>query len=532
MAKGKSIREQKEDARRRARQRTREVARGGAKKKLSSVIFMSLITAGIGTALSVLTFRVSLTMGADVDPDLQSLVVMLGFIIIFLASILIYLKKYMAVDLLSVDASLPGSKTRGSKGYKPPGQSFGGALRPSTERFNKVFDDTSARRVAEPMSLDGPTSFGVKETAAAPPVEVESPADFGAGPAPPPSPAIGVGPQGQEPATEPDAAEGSKLVSDETMAKVLDDIKVVIVAVSNALQERGDKINAHARFGLNLFFAGVCARMTKHFSLSAVEGQGLLARLMELTGATAEFARSFSGNINSYGNFLQYRRMIDMGDSFMTHHLEATDEPGPDPGVVLDEWIANEGATPLPAEHTFMFTQIVDAKALTEEIGAVPMREVVNAHDEAVRASLGNFSGKEIKHTGDGIMALFDDPRAAIDAAVQMQQEMNLFSREQPQYAFDTRIGLHIGEAVEEDGDFVGETIKMAALVCAEAGAEEIWASEDVWRACPYYADDLKYCGEFTLKSIEKDQMLYMMLWEPIPDRSSGKVGYSEIGGN
>ena len=196
--------------------------------------------------------------------------------------------------------------------------------------------------------------------------------------------------------------------------------------------------------------------------------------------------------------------MIDAGDAFMARHLNDETGSGPNLDDVLDDWCGGESTTKLPVVHIFMFTDIVDSTALTEELGNVTMQKVIQAHNRVVREALTRFGGHEVKHTGDGIMAVFNDSRFAIDATVKMQQQINLFSRQTPQLAFDIRIGLHIGEAVMEDDDYFGSTVQTAAPVCGEAGGEEIWVREDVWRACPYYADDLKYCGEFSSRASAK----------------------------
>lgn len=90
----KSIRGQKEEARRKARRETRHAAGGGGGKPgLSLIIIQSLGMAVFGTFAALMLFRIAMALGADVNPELQTLIVMLGFIVLFLATLLTRIKK-------------------------------------------------------------------------------------------------------------------------------------------------------------------------------------------------------------------------------------------------------------------------------------------------------------------------------------------------------------------------------------------------------------------------------------------------------
>ena len=56
-----------------------------------------------------------------------------------------------------------------------------------------------------------------------------------------------------------------------------------------------------------------------------------------------------------------------------------------------------------------MFTDIVGSTEMTARLGDSAALELVRAHDALVRRGLDAHGGREVKHTGDGIMAAFDD---------------------------------------------------------------------------------------------------------------------------
>ncbi len=528
MVKTLSIREQKEEARRKARRASRHAAGGGSGKKgLTMIIFQSIGIAIFGTVAAVILFRVAIMAGAKVNPDLQSLIVMLGFIVLFLGTLLTMIKNY-----------LPSSAGSGEVFGGPDiEKKFGGVLQERQPHFDKVFDDIDKKADIAVVTLDEQDGFAATDPNAPPQPEPEDqqnnqgqgPGGAGPGGAGP----GGAGPGGAGPNTQNSSSstDSDEAATEKAMAKVIGHLKLVIADVTKALQSREKAVDSFTKFGLNLYFAGVCSKLSREFSLTASEGQSVLARIMELTGANKTAAKAFANNVNEYGERAQYRSMIDSGSKAMAHHLDSESESGEDLGELLDNWSTPDKSIELPSVYTFMFTDIVDSTALTEELGDKTMQKVIRAHNKIVRDALKQFDGTEVKHTGDGIMATFSNPRFAIEACTQMQQQIDLFDRNKPELSFDICIGLHTGEAVEEENDYFGTTVQTAARICAEAGSSETWISDEVWRAVPRYADDCKYCGEFAMKGLKEKKVLYTVPWEPLPDPATGgKVGYQELG--
>src|SRR5207249_5006929 len=60
-----------------------------------------------------------------------------------------------------------------------------------------------------------------------------------------------------------------------------------------------------------------------------------------------------------------------------------------------------------PGIRTILFTDMVDSTSLTQSMGDEAAMELLGIHDTIVRNALTGSSGREIKHTGDGIMASF-----------------------------------------------------------------------------------------------------------------------------
>ena len=116
---------------------------------------------------------------------------------------------------------------------------------------------------------------------------------------------------------------------------------------------------------------------------------------------------------------------------------------------------------------------------MTTRLGDRMATELIRAHDSIVRRCLAEFDGREVKHTGDGIMAAFPDSRRGVDCAIRIQREFQHYNQHS-QEPIHVRIGLDSGEPVEDSNDLFGTTVQLAARLCSEAAADQILVSETV----------------------------------------------------
>jgi class 3 adenylate cyclase len=146
-------------------------------------------------------------------------------------------------------------------------------------------------------------------------------------------------------------------------------------------------------------------------------------------------------------------------------------------GAKLDEERVKELLGRVEAHRTFLFTDIVDSTRLLEAMGDERWRRLLARHDELVRARILDSRGEVIKQTGDGFFASFDDPSAAIDAAVSIQRALR-----SEVFAPEVRIGAHAGGAFKTGAslsDYGGQSVHVAARIGAAAGAGEILVSRE-----------------------------------------------------
>lgn len=163
------------------------------------------------------------------------------------------------------------------------------------------------------------------------------------------------------------------------------------------------------------------------------------------------------------------------------------------------------------ARRTLMFTDIVNSTEMTARLGDKRAVELVRAHDGIVRRALLTRGGREIKHTGDGIMAAFADADEAVRAACAIQRGVAEFNAASAD-ALHVRIGMHTGEPVSDNSDLFGATVQMAARICEDAAVDAVVISEDL-RALLCAEVSVTPLGRRMLKGFADPAPLYAVDW-------------------
>jgi class 3 adenylate cyclase/pimeloyl-ACP methyl ester carboxylesterase len=167
------------------------------------------------------------------------------------------------------------------------------------------------------------------------------------------------------------------------------------------------------------------------------------------------------------------------------------------------------GATAAPGGLvTILFTDMESSTALTQRLGDEKAQELVRSHNTAVRDALKAYSGSEIKHTGDGIMASFPSARGALDAAIAIQRSLS--GAEGPR----VRVGLNAGEPVAEERDLFGTSVQLAARVCNEAEPGQILVSNVVRELAAGKQFLFSDRGDVALRGFEDPVRLYEVSWQ------------------
>ncbi len=135
------------------------------------------------------------------------------------------------------------------------------------------------------------------------------------------------------------------------------------------------------------------------------------------------------------------------------------------------------------AVRAVLFTDICGSTELTQTLGDAAGTALVHEHDAIVRRALDGHDGREVKHTGDGIMASFASVSAAVEAAIDVQRSL-IERNESAETSIDVRIGISAGEPVTDEGDLFGAAVQLAARLCAYSSPGRITVSVAVRELC------------------------------------------------
>src|SRR5262245_62570960 len=126
------------------------------------------------------------------------------------------------------------------------------------------------------------------------------------------------------------------------------------------------------------------------------------------------------------------------------------------------------------APVTLLFTDLVNSTDLLHRVGDEQAQRVLRAHRQLLRDALAGHGGGEVKWLGDGLMTTFPSVADAVRCAIAMQRRAR---RPAAGERLGLRIGLHVGEALPDAGDYVGTSVVLARRLCEEARAGQILCS-------------------------------------------------------
>jgi class 3 adenylate cyclase len=162
------------------------------------------------------------------------------------------------------------------------------------------------------------------------------------------------------------------------------------------------------------------------------------------------------------------------------------------------------------AFRAILFTDLEGSTRLTQQLGDAGAMAHLRRHDDVVRGALGATGGREVKHTGDGLMASFAEAEAAVRCAVLVQQVLAEPSSGPP---IAVRIGVAAGEPLAERGDLFGTAVQLAARLCARAAPGSVLVSADVRDLAVGSGVEFRRRQPMRLKGFAKRVLAYEVAW-------------------
>jgi class 3 adenylate cyclase len=191
--------------------------------------------------------------------------------------------------------------------------------------------------------------------------------------------------------------------------------------------------------------------------------------------------------------------------------------PGHDGWVVGDEpyesvewtgvrsWIPERDLLSDRTVVTLVFLDIVSSTEMAARLGAVAWAEMMAIHEARIRDVLTRFRGREVKPTGDGVLATFESAQRAIHAARAMREVAGGLG-------LKVRIGVHTGEVEVTADDIRGIAIHEAARILSTARPSEILVSATTHLLTAESGFEFEDRGEHDLKGLAAPRRLYTLI--------------------
>jgi class 3 adenylate cyclase len=134
---------------------------------------------------------------------------------------------------------------------------------------------------------------------------------------------------------------------------------------------------------------------------------------------------------------------------------------------------------------TLLFTDLKGSTAMYERLGDLNAYALVREHFALLGAAVQQHSGAVVKTIGDAVMAVFSKPTDAVSAALDILAQIERYNAEHGKPSFILKIGAHCGPSIavtlNENLDYFGQTVNVAARVQSLADAGDICISEALY---------------------------------------------------
>lgn len=190
--------------------------------------------------------------------------------------------------------------------------------------------------------------------------------------------------------------------------------------------------------------------------------------------------------------------------------------------AVADLEAAEKGAARSDLEATIVFVDLASFTTLARVHGDDVAADVLDRFDGLVRTLLDEHGGTLVKQIGDAFMLVFTEPVSALRFAI----HLDAAAASEPNFPA-VRTGINTGPVLYRIGDYVGNTVNIAARLAALASANEIFVTQAV---AEHVADDgeirLESAGKFDLAGVESPVELWRVdrrsVYEPDRDPVCG----------
>lgn len=164
---------------------------------------------------------------------------------------------------------------------------------------------------------------------------------------------------------------------------------------------------------------------------------------------------------------------------------------------------------------TLLFSDVEGSTKLLERLGTERYAQVLESHRRLMREAFARFDGFEVGTEGDSFFVAFAGAGDAVSAA--REGQVALAAADWPDgVRLRVRVGVHTGQPVAGDGNYVGMDVHRAARIMSAAHGGQVLVSQTT--ATLLGGAGLRDLGPQRLKDLLEPIRLYQLEIEGLPD--------------
>src|SRR5467141_239928 len=179
-----------------------------------------------------------------------------------------------------------------------------------------------------------------------------------------------------------------------------------------------------------------------------------------------------------------------------------------------------------------MFTEMVGYAALGQKNESLSLA-LVEEQRRLIRPILNRHNGREVKTIGDGFLVEFSSAMDAVSCAYDIQRTTREFNISAPaEQKLHLRIGVHLGDVVESQGDISGDAVNIASRIEPFSEDGGVCLTRQVYdHVQNKFELSLKSVGNKLLKNVALPVEVFRMVmpWSEEKQEAHGKLDRNRL---